>query len=421
MGNGRRKYINIVNMFVGNIIYLGILSIYRHEVDVSLWILVIILFLTYYIFDSYNIEDSRESYGNLIRSGVVNVIFALLTFLITNNLLMVGTLYTATLIYQAVSRFAYNKIGRKRIRILQIGSGYKSEMVKALIEEGQKYISIGIYTFNEKGEKLKAVVEKNNIDMLVMNIENTPNQEHLREILEVKMGGLKVMEFTEFYERETGKVPVKALNEEWFLYSRGFNILHDSFKQRVKRIFDFIFSFGLLVFTFPIMVISAVIIKLESKGPVFFVQERIGKDDKPFNIVKFRSMKLHDETKHSMYAGEKDSRITKFGGFMRKSRIDELPQLWNILKGDMSFIGPRAEWSKLCYGYMEKIPFYSMRHTVLPGITGWAQVNYSYGASLEDAVEKFQYDLYYIKDYSLVLDIIIVFKTIKTVIFGRGR
>ena len=162
-------------------------------------------------------------------------------------------------------------------------------------------------------------------------------------------------------------------------------------------------------------------IKLESKGPVIFKQTRIGENMKPFKVYKFRSMRMHDPKKYSKYTLDNDTRVTKFGKFMRKTRIDELPQLWNILKGTMSFIGPRPEWDILAKDYAEKISHYNLRHLIKPGITGWAQVMFPYGESLEDAKRKLEYDLYYLKHQDLILDVLIIMKTVKAVLFGKGK
>ena len=165
---------------------------------------------------------------------------------------------------------------------------------------------------------------------------------------------------------------------------------------------------------------TGITIKLTSKGPIFFKQKRLGLKNMEFEIIKFRSMKIHDQNKFSKYADENDPRVTKFGKFIRKTRIDELPQLICILKGDMSFVGPRPEWDELCYEYMKDIPYYNLRHLIRPGMTGWAQVMYPYGISIEDAYKKLEYDLYYMKHQDIMFDLKIVFRTIKIVIFAKG-
>ena len=172
---------------------------------------------------------------------------------------------------------------------------------------------------------------------------------------------------------------------------------------------------------FPIMILSAIIVKLESKGPVFFIQERIGEGNKKFNIVKFRSMTTDAEKDGPQWASKNDNRVTKWGKIMRATRIDELPQLWNVLRGEMSFVGPRPEREFFIQQLEKEIPYYNLRHTVKPGLTGWAQVKYPYGASIEYSYRKLQYDLYYIKHHDIIFDIKVLLKTITIVVFGKGR
>jgi exopolysaccharide biosynthesis polyprenyl glycosylphosphotransferase len=196
---------------------------------------------------------------------------------------------------------------------------------------------------------------------------------------------------------------------------------HQKAYGRLKSLVDGFLAAVLLLVLLPLMLLISLIIKLEDFGPVFFIQERIGRFEEPFLLYKFRTMSVHHETDSQLYTKAGDPRITRFGQILRLMRLDELPQLWNVIKGEMSIIGPRAEWSKLVVQYEQQIPFYHLRHMVKPGVTGWAQVNYSYGASLKDTLEKLQYDLYYIKHYSLHMDASIVLKTIFTMLSASGR
>lgn len=216
--------------------------------------------------------------------------------------------------------------------------------------------------------------------------------------------------------------------------SDGFLVLNNTLQKRIKRFFDIVVSISMLVGTMPFIIITYILVKMDVgiknifinpmkiiRNPAFFKQKRIGIKGNEFEIIKFRSMRIHDPTKFSKYASEHDDRITVIGKFIRKTRLDELPQLINVLKGEMSFVGPRPEWNELGREYEKKIKNYKLRYAVQPGLTGWAQVMYSYGASLEDAEIKLEYDLYYIKHQDFVMDMIIFFKTCKTVIFGKGR
>ncbi|WP_309488542.1 sugar transferase [Oceaniferula flava] len=222
------------------------------------------------------------------------------------------------------------------------------------------------------------------------------------------MGQMKIM--------PPGKVSMSWALEEGFLCNRNKTY------ERIKRFGDIMVGLtGLIVFA-PVFIVVGILVKLTSPGPIIFKQQRVGRREEPFDIYKFRSMTVRtEEEAGSMYTQKNDPRVTKIGGFLRKTRIDELPQFWNVLKGDLSLIGPRAEWVDLVKGYEQRFPYYHFRHAVKPGITGWAQVNYSYGANDEDTVEKLNYDLYYVRKHSMILDAVIVVKTVYMVLFGRGQ
>jgi exopolysaccharide biosynthesis polyprenyl glycosylphosphotransferase len=217
----------------------------------------------------------------------------------------------------------------------------------------------------------------------------------------------------------TGKLLVEDIQPSWFIYSRGFRFT--SVRRAWKRVLDIVLAFLGILLVMPFLPIVAVLIKLTSPGPVLFRQLRVGERGCEFTLIKFRTMCDNAEKETGpVWASENDPRITRLGALLRKIRIDEIPQLFNVLKGDMSFIGPRPERKEFVERLSEKIPYYGKRHFVKPGVTGWAQVKYPYGASDEDALEKLRYDLYYIKNYSFTLDLIIILETIKVVLFGRG-
>ena len=222
-----------------------------------------------------------------------------------------------------------------------------------------------------------------------------------------------------FFLSEFQYVPLKFINDSW-PFKQGFRITKNVAYFHAKRTMDIILSLIVLVVTFPAMLIAMLAVKLTSKGPIFFKQKRIGEKEIPFTLLKLRTMEVGSDKKGD-YTQENDPRITSIGNFLRKSRLDELPQLLNVIKGDMSLIGPRAEWDKLVETYEKEIPLYHLRHISKPGITGWAQVNYPYGANLEDTINKLKYDLYYVRYYSLTMDLTIVIKTAYTMLFGRGR
>ena len=239
------------------------------------------------------------------------------------------------------------------------------------------------------------------------------------ELLSCKTKGVSIIDGESFYERITGKLMVEKINPSWLIFSDGFGISKTS--RIVKRIYDLVLSLIMLMTISPVLALVAVAIKLNSRGPVFFSQERIGENGKPFTLYKFRSMKAGaEEGSGPVWASHDDPRITEVGKIIRKLRIDELPQLWNVLKGDLSFVGPRPERPFFVEKLKQEVPYYKERHIVKPGITGWAQINYGYGASIEDALEKLKYDLYYIKNMSLFIDLMVIFHTAKIVLLGRG-
>ncbi len=239
------------------------------------------------------------------------------------------------------------------------------------------------------------------------------------ELIRCRTAGIEVIEGSSFYEMLTGKVLVRKINPSWLIFSDGFR--KSRIKTFFKRVEDIVLSLVMLILLSPLLLVVAILIKLDSKGPVFFVQDRVGLNKKEYMMHKFRSM-VDDAEKLTgpVWAQENDSRVTRVGKVIRKCRIDELPQLWEVLTGKMSLVGPRPERRHFIEELEKQIPFYAQRFNVKPGLTGWAQVCYDYGATIEDAVEKLNYDLFYIKNMSLAMDMIIILRTVKTVLFGRG-
>ena len=271
----------------------------------------------------------------------------------------------------------------------------------------------------EKYEGLAELAGAYNIGKVIVAIEEKRNNFPTKELLRCRVNGIEVIDGNSFYEMLTGKLVVNAINPSWLIFAEGFR---KSLTRRVmKRFVDLILAGIMLIVFFPLGVMIALLIKFDSKGPVIFSQERIGQNDKIYKMHKFRSM-VEDAEKMSgpVWALNDDNRITRVGNIIRKLRMDELPQLWNVLKGNMSFVGPRPEREHFVKQLEKNVPYYSERHTVKPGITGWAQVSYGYGASVDDAIEKLNYDLFYIKNMSFFMDLMIVLKTIKIVLFRKG-
>jgi lipopolysaccharide/colanic/teichoic acid biosynthesis glycosyltransferase len=240
-----------------------------------------------------------------------------------------------------------------------------------------------------------------------------------QQLIRLFFNGVPTYTLELFHEAYWRKIPLYRLNQSW-LFQDGFQIAREPVFERAKRISDVVLSILGLLLVAPLLLPAACAIWLEDRGPVFFLQTRIGRNRVPFSIVKLRTMRVQ-ATAGERYTQPGDSRITRVGRFLRASRLDEFPQLWNVLRGDMSLIGPRAEWNVLVDDYERQIPCYHFRHLVKPGITGWAQVNYPYGANLEDTLRKLEYDLYYIRHFSFMLDAAIVLKTIHIMLFGKGR
>ncbi len=242
------------------------------------------------------------------------------------------------------------------------------------------------------------------------------------ELIAIRLGGTRVFNVAEFYERFLYKVPLQFLRKVWFATSAEFGLIHHDIVLRAKRVVDIILSVMLLSTLFPMMILVGLVVFAYDRGPAFYSQIRVGVNGELFRVYKFRTMVTDAEKEGGhQWAAKEDNRITSIGRVLRATRLDELPQLWNVLRGDMSFIGPRPERPEFVTELEKAIPFYQYRHVVKPGLTGWAQVMYPYGASQEDSERKLEYDLYYIRHFSLMLDVFIVLKTIRVVLFGRGR
>ena len=269
--------------------------------------------------------------------------------------------------------------------------------------------------------ELEEFVAQSRVSRVIVAEQHAANRAALAEaLLAPRLRGLKVTDAVDFYEENTGKLWLEAINREWFVYTNGF--AHSPTSLRLERIFDVLFALVLIVLTSPLLILIAIAIKLDSRGPVLFQQVRVGLQGKPFTIYKFRSMRVDAEISTGpVWSSERDDRVTAVGRLLRRYRLDELLQAFNVLRGDMSLVGPRPERPCFVERLEQQIRFYDLRHFVKPGITGWAQVMYSYGDSIEDAYQKLQYDLYYTKHKSFGCNVWILLMTVKIVLFGRGR
>lgn len=267
-------------------------------------------------------------------------------------------------------------------------------------------------------DQLETLVKEQNIDRVVLSLAEQRGRMPYRELLRLKFAGIPVEDAHTVFERISGRIAVERLSPSWLIFSDGFR--KTRFQLAAKRLMDVCVSALALVFILPVMALVALAIVLESGRPVFFKQRRTGLNGEQFEILKFRSMRMDSEESGPSWAADGDSRITRVGAFIRRYRLDELPQLFNILHGEMSLVGPRPEQPYFCEMLETSLPFFAQRHAVRPGLTGWAQIKYRYGASVEDAQRKLELDLFYIKHLSISLDVAIFFETVKVVLLGKG-
>lgn len=319
-----------------------------------------------------------------------------------------------------------------RRRVLVLGAGTRAQRLRKLGDRPESGFVIVGYVRMSEGQPivedaisrtaiqdLTRFVENLGASEVVLALEERRNALPLKDLLRIKTTGVHVNDFSSFLERETGRIDLDTVNPSWLIFSDGFSSGR-IFSSVAKRVFDISASALLLVCAAPIIVIFAALVKLDSRGPVFFRQTRVGLYGQNFNIVKLRSMRTDAEIDGAKWASKDDPRITRIGRFIRKVRIDELPQAWSVLKGEMSFVGPRPERPEFVADLEEQLPYYAERHMVKPGITGWAQINYPYGASIDDSRQKLEYDLYYAKNYTPFLDLLIILQTLRVILWHEG-
>jgi sugar transferase (PEP-CTERM system associated) len=336
-----------------------------------------------------------------------------------------------------VIRLAFYLMGNQSLfkpRVLVLGTGSRVAKLAEFSKDNHNHLVVGYVERQNathyvplpsvlpmgEGESLMSMVNKHQVDQIVVAVRDRRDGGLLvRELLECRLQGVAVTELSTFFEREYRKVLLDSLNPSWMVLGEGFR--QGLVRTVIKRLFDLVASAILLLLTLPVMLITAVLIFVESGGPVFYRQQRVGEGGRPFNICKFRSMYNDAEGDGKpRWAAANDDRTTRVGRIIRKLRIDELPQIINVFKGEMSFVGPRPERPFFVDKLTTQIPYYALRHAVKPGITGWAQVRYPYGATLDDALEKLQYDLYYVKNHTLFLDLVVLFSTVEVVLWGKG-
>jgi sugar transferase (PEP-CTERM system associated) len=387
-----------------------------------------------------------ESLRSLRFAGarlLVAVSLAIIGLAVVDFVLPGSTFWRSTLVYAmalSIALLMLNRIvvggilgaGAFRRRVLVLGAGRRAERLKRLsLRRDCGFAIVGYVDMNEGQPCIASAVSRSAIEDLsrfvaelrasevVLALEERRNALPLKDLLRIKTAGVHVNDFSSFMERETGRVDLDTLNPSWLIFSDGFSSGR-ALSSIAKRAFDIVASGILLLYLFPLIVVFALLVKLDSRGPAFFRQVRVGLYGEPFTLVKLRSMRTDAEAEGARWAERDDPRITRLGKFIRKVRIDELPQLWTVLTGRMSFVGPRPEVPKFVDSLEDQLPYFAERHMVKPGITGWAQINYPYGASTEDARRKLEYDLYYAKNYTPFLDLLILLQTLRVILWPEG-
>jgi len=391
----------------------------------------------------------RENYRGVIRRLITSVamgffVFTLINPLISHNDMPIQLIAIASVIsfvFTAVFRYFALQIdffGFNKRKVLVLGSGERASIIERRMRRDVDRQGFDLHGFividgdNNAAIRQEVCIEldgslvnyalENAIDEIVVAADERRNNLPVDELFACKIRGVEVTEILDFIERETGQIAVNLIYPSWVIYSNGFASAN-YLRNTLDWIFNASIAFFLFILVWPIMLITAILIKLDDgwKSPVFYFQERVGLDGQAFNIIKFRSMRTDAEQHGVQWATKNDNRTTRIGSFLRKYRVDELPQIYNVMRGDMGFVGPRPERPEFVQDLVKKIPYYNERHNVKPGLTGWAQLKYPYGATEEDALEKLKYDLYYIKHRSFLLDMLILIRTVEIVLFGKGR
>jgi sugar transferase (PEP-CTERM system associated) len=396
-------------------------------------------------FGIYRRHERLFSIAYVLRSCLAPAIGVPLAYLIAEGL-PGGSQFQQNLGVAVVSGFAGLLLLRHMIvlplvgrilphRVMVLGTGAEAQLVEASLAtaappgvrlvgfhplEKEQRVLVSRRRVIARGEPLEDAVKRLGVDEIIVAVrEQRGGVLPLRALLECRLNGVQVTDLARYFERVHGRVPIESLKVSWLIYGDGYR--QGWLRGLVKRLFDIAAAAILLLFTLPVMGIMALLITIESKGPVVYRQNRVGRGGRNFTLLKFRSMSLDAEKDGKpSWAVENDARVTRVGRFMRRSRIDELPQLINVLHGEMSFVGPRPERPEFVAMLREQIPFYAVRYSVKPGITGWAQVRYSYGSNVEQAVKKLEYDLYYVKNHTLLLDMLILVDTVRVVMIGDG-
>ena len=443
-----------LTVFAGELLLIfgsvAVAALAQHTPDLpaNLWkiaLVTLVCQLCLYYNDFYDltvVHSSRELIVRLLQAaGAASIVLAALYFVQPDLMIGNGIFVSALFVFLVAIlgwRLAFNSVtGSLRLeeRMLFVGTGETARKVarQVLDQHDFAYRIIGFIDDDASriGERIvnpgivgtpadiERLVAAHQVDRIVVGLSDRRGKLPVEELLRAKMAGVRVEDATTTYERVTGKILLDDLRPSWLIFSDGFRVSRVA--RLMKRTIDLTLALVMAVAALPLMVMTALLVLIDDGAPVFYRQERVGENGRTFTLAKFRSMRKDAEKGgRPVWAKDGDDRITRIGRFLRKTRLDELPQLWNVIRGDMSFVGPRPERPFFVEQLSAAIPFYQQRHAVKPGLTGWAQVKYRYGSSLEDAMEKLRYDLYYIKHLSVIFDLTIVFDTVKVVLFRKG-
>jgi len=407
------------------------------------WVLfAAVVLLTTYLVELYSMErhfDRKSTFRRILVSLSLSLAALLTIYQLFPQVSLDRGMVTLSLLLFGVCQFVWHdrypfflhaRAVAKNVLILgtgplaaqignTLGSSTHNYVLSGFVQMPGELATVPETSILAQTDQLFETAVKRHVDKIVVSLTERRGVLPVAELLQCRFHGIKVVDAVSFHEETTGKLLVDHTNPGWFIFASGFRIT--DLKCYLKGVFDFAAALVGLIIILPVFPLIALLIKIDSKGPIIFSQPRVGKNEKIFNVYKLRTMcKNAEGDSGAVWAQANDARITRVGRFLRKSRLDEIPQLINILKGDMALVGPRPERPEFVQLLKEKVPYYARRHMVKPGITGWAQVRFPYGASVEDSLEKLKYDLYYMKHFSPLMDLLIILETVKVVLFGRG-
>ena len=443
-------------LFVGDVLFIiasfylsyairsrGFVDVFSTFTGASILSLFIFLF-SFYVADIYKLEGKFYKINNILRIAITIIIA---------NCLIAGAFYffhpwrysRAVFLLNSLFIFSfmiswrfvfdkYFKYKKKPSRILIVGAGRAGKAMYSVLEDNDDFEVVGYLDDDAKKrgmvigsstvigdiKSISSIARERSVDGVVVAITHGISPEVFEKVLSVRSSGVEIYDMPRFYEEITGKIPVLHISDSWLACAEFYGIRKNIYNTKIKKVLDKIFAVLGIIASIPLLLVSTIAIKIESKGSVFFKQKRVGENAIIFEIFKLRTMKSSKEYSGAVAGFENEMMITRVGKILRFFRIDEIPQLWNVIRGDMSIVGPRSLIKEEVDFFAKNVPYFLLRYSVKPGVTGWAQVNYKHGKKIEDAKEKLQYDLYYIKNHSPILDLHVLLKTTKVILFGKG-